>query len=223
MKAEAPSSMEGVGVSTFKTGTTTVGITAKDAVILGADKRVTMGNYIHSREITKIIPFAEHLAMTLSGSVGDNQMLGRWMAMEARRYELENGEIISPNAAATMLANILSSHRYYPFWVMNLLAGYYKGKAYLYSIDMIGGVTLEKVTSSGSGSLIAFGILDEGYKENMNWKDAVKLAVRAINSAMNRDSASGDGVNILVIDEKGYRFLSKEEIEKITKEKVAAK
>ena len=76
--------------NSMKTGTTTVGLVTKDAAILGADKRVTMGNYIHSREIKKIIPFAEHLAMTLSGSVGDNQMLGRVMAKESKKYEMEN-------------------------------------------------------------------------------------------------------------------------------------
>jgi proteasome beta subunit len=204
-------------VEKLKTGTTTVGLVVKDAVILGADKRATMGNYIHSREITKIIPIAKHLAMTLAGSVGDNQTLARWMSLEAKRYELETGKPMSPHAAATIFANILSSNRYYPFWVANILAGYYEGKPYLYSIDMVGGVTPEKVTSSGSGSLIAFGVLDKGYKKDMDWKEGVKLVVNAIQAAMHRDSASGDGIDILVIDKNGARFLSKEEIEKLSK------
>ena len=204
-------------IGKLKTGTTTVAIAAKDAVILGADKRATMGNYIHSKGITKIMRISNHLAMTLAGSVGDNQTLARWMSLEAKKYEVSAGKPISPHAASTIFANILSGNRYAPFWVMNILAGFYEGKSYLYSVDMVGGVTPEKVTSSGSGSLIAFGVLDKGYKEGMGWKDAVKLAVSAVKAAMNRDSASGDGVDIYVIDKDGGRFLSKKEIEKIAK------
>jgi proteasome beta subunit len=194
----------------FTTGTTTVGIKAVDAVVLLADKRVTMGNYILSKEITKIIPFARHLALTLSGAVGDNQLLARWLSIEAERYEREHERLMSPKAAATLLANILSSYRYYPFWVMNLLGGYdhEENKPYLFSIDLIGGVTEEKIASSGSGSLIAFGILDSYYRENITTEEAVNIGIKAVNAAMNRDSASGDGIDIVIINKEGIKRLS---------------
>ena len=121
-----------------------------------------------------------------------------------------------PKAAVTLLANILSSSRYFPYWIMNLVAGHYEGKGYLYSVDLIGGVSEEKVASTGSGSVIAYGILDSDYKEGMSEKEAVALAVKAVNAAMNRDSASGEGVDVLVIDGKGARFLSKEQVAKAT-------
>ena len=202
----------------YNTGTTTVGIKIKDAVVLLADKRVTMGNYILSRQISKIVPIAKHLAITLAGAVGDNQLLARWLSIEAEQYEREQERPIPPKAAVTLLANILSSSRYFPYWVMNLLAGYdyVEQKPYLFSIDLIGGITEEKIASSGSGSLIAFGILDDLYREDMNVEDAIALGVKAINSSVKRDSASGDGIDIFVITKYGGKFVefSKKEIVK---------
>jgi len=200
-------------VNKLTTGTTTVGIKAKDGVVLLADKRVTMGNYILSKDIVKIIPFANHLALTLSGAVGDNQLLARWLSIEADKYEREQGKPLRPKAAATLLANILSHSRYFPYWVMNLLAGYdyEEEKPYLYSIDLIGGVTEEKIASSGSGSLIAFGILDTHYRDDLTVEEAVEIGIKAVNAAMNRDSASGDGIDIFVITKEGGRFIQKKE------------
>jgi proteasome beta subunit len=205
---------ENEAIKRMSTGTTTVGIKVKDAVILFADKRVTMGNYILSREISKIIPIANHLAITLSGAVGDNQLLARWLSIEAEVYEREQNKPMPPKAAVTLLANILSSSRYFPYWVMNLLAGYdyTEKKPYLFSIDLIGGITEEKIASSGSGSLIAFGILDEGYKEDMTIEEAINLGLKAVNAAMKRDSASGDGIDIFVITKNGGKFLEPEKL-----------
>ncbi|MEM4296478.1 MAG: proteasome subunit beta [Candidatus Anstonellales archaeon] len=205
----------------FTTGTTTVGIKASDGVVLLADKRVTMSNYILSKEITKIIPFAKHLAITLSGAVGDNQLIGRWLSIEVQRYEREQEKPMSPKSAAVLLANILSSYRYYPFWVMNLLAGYdyEENKPYLYSIDLIGGVTEERIASSGSGSLIAFGVLDSLYKDGIKVDEAINIGVKAVNAAMNRDSASGDGIDIFVITKDGGRFFKQAKQDKQDNEK----
>ncbi|RME79287.1 MAG: archaeal proteasome endopeptidase complex subunit beta [Methanobacteriota archaeon] len=204
-------------VQKLKTGTTTVGIVAKDAVVIAADKRATMGNFIMSKDVVKIMPFAPHMAMTLSGAVGDNQVLARWMALEARKYRVEHEKPMHPHAAVILLSNILSSSRYYPYWVMNLLAGFYEGKGYLYSVDLIGGVSEEKVASTGSGSVVAYGILDSGYKEEMSVKEAVSLAIKAVNAAMNRDSASGEGVDVYVIDKNGGNFLDKKALAKLLK------
>ena len=53
--------------------------------------------------------------------------------------------------------------------------------------------------------MFALGVLQDNYKENMTESEAIDLATRAVYSAIRRDSASGEGIVISVIDKKGYR------------------
>lgn len=197
----------------MQTGTTTVGIVGKDAVVLASDKRATMGYLIASKEIQKIHQLAPHIALTVAGSVGDAQTLIRWMQAEIKLYELKNEKKISVQAAATLLANILSQYKFFPFFVQLLIAGY-DTKPRLFSIDMVGGVTEEKIASTGSGSPIAYGVLEELFKEDNSKQENIKIAVKAVKAAMKRDAASGEGVDVVVIDNEGFKRLNKEEVEK---------
>lgn len=197
-----------------KKGTTTVGIVFKGGVILGAEKRATMANYIASREMKKIIPIQDHAAIAVAGLVGDAQAIGRILCVEANIYQLERKRKVSIEALATLLANILNSSKYFPYWIQVLLAGYDKAPQ-LFSVDAAGGVSKEKFTSGGSGSLIAYGVLEDNFKENMNEEEAVQLVARALSAAMKRDSASGDGIDIAIIDKNGLRWVNQEKIKKL--------
>ncbi len=196
-----------------KTGTTTVGLVCKNGVVLASDKRATMGYYIASKDVQKIEKINDRIAMTLAGGVGDAQSLVRWMRAEIKLYELKNQREMSVEAAATLLANILSQYKFYPFFVQILIGGVDK-TARVFSVDMLGGSTEEKYTATGSGSPIAMGLIEELYKPELETEEAIRVAVKAVNTAMKRDSASGEGVTVMLITEKGAELLSKKEIEK---------
>ncbi len=197
-------------------GTTTVGIVCKDGVIMATEKRATMGNFIASRRAKKIYQISDRVAMTTAGSVGDAQFLVRLIRVEMNLYEIKKEIKPSIKAIATMTSNILNSVRYFPYLVQLLIGGIDEKGASIYSIDPIGGAIEEiDVVATGSGSPMAYGVLEDAYSEDMSVNDAVELAVRAIFSAMRRDSASGDGIDVVKITEKEYKELSKDEIEKI--------
>ena len=196
-----------------KKGTTTVGIVAKDGVVLAADKRATMGTLIASKDVEKIAQIDKHLAMTVAGSVGDAQKLVRLMRVQALAYKHEKEEPISVKAAATLLANILSASKFFPYWVQLLLAGYDE-KPRLYNIDLLGGYTEESYTATGSGSPIAYGVLESHIKGVKGVKDAVPVAIKAVWAAMQRDAASGEGIDVVVITKEGVKRLSADEVKK---------
>jgi proteasome beta subunit len=199
---------------TLKTGTTTVGLVCKDAVVLASDRRATMGYLIASKDIDKIYPIAENIGMTIAGGVGDAQTLVRWMQAETKLYSLRQGKKMSVSSAASLLANILVQYKYYPFYVQ-LLVGGFDGKAKLFSVDMLGGVTEEKLASTGSGSPIAYGVLEEMYKEDGHVADCMKVAAKAISAAMRRDAATGERVDLVVFNADGFRRCSKEEVKQL--------
>ena len=75
--------------------------------------------------------------------------------------------------------------------------------ASLYVLDVLGSLIPDKYAVVGSGTEIAMGVLEEGYKETMSLKEAKDLVTRSIKSAVSRDSMSGDGIDFLIITKEG--------------------
>ena len=211
--------MEGISKDEMKHGTTTVGIVTTEGVVLAAEKRATMGYLIAHKEVMKVVPITDKIAMTVAGMVGDAQMLTKYLKAELQLYEIRKNKKITVKAASTLLANILYSNRFsmFPFYVQLLLAGADDEGYHLFSLGPDGSNIKDKYVSTGSGSVMAYGVLEDKYKDGLNLKEGINIAARAIKAAMARDVASGEGINIFTITDKGIVKVPKEEIEKITK------
>lgn len=199
-----------------KTGTTTAGVICKDGVVLGAERKATMGNLVASKYAKKIIQLDDRIGMTTAGLVGDAQALERIMKAELKLYRLKEERKPSVKAAANLVANILYSRRMFPY-VVQLIVGGFDEEACLYSFDPSGSLQEEKeYFSTGSGSPIAFGVLEDKYKEGLTVEEGKKLVYKAITSATKRDTASGgSGIDLVVVDKKGYREVPEKEVEKL--------
>lgn len=194
-----------------KKGTTTIGLLCSDGVILASEKRASMGNLVANKEAEKVLKIQDHLAITIAGSVGDAQTIARVLKAQTALYEIQRNRKITVEGAGTLLANILQGSKYFPYWIQILMGGY-DSKPRLYSLDLTGSLMEEKFVSTGSGSPIAYGVLEDKFKENKTVKDNLPIAARALKSALERDIYSGNGLNIAVIDKKGFRKLSEKEI-----------
>jgi len=192
-------------------GTTTIGVVCKDGVILASDTRVTMGFYVAHKHGKKVYQIDDHLAMTIAGSVADAQRAVDILTTSAKLYKIEMGRPLPVSSAARMLANLLFSARYVPLLAQVLVGGVDSTGPHVFSIDPFGSLTEEKYVSTGSGSPIAYGILEDKYKEDVPVKEMLPVIVKAVNAAMKRDSASGDSFNVAVIDAKGYKDLTEKE------------
>ncbi|WP_456472797.1 archaeal proteasome endopeptidase complex subunit beta [Methanocaldococcus sp.] len=200
-------------------GTTTIGLICKDAVILAADKRASLGNLIADKNAKKIYKIDENLALTIAGSVGDAQSLVRYLTAEAKLYRMRTGKLMSPLACSTLLSNILHSSRYFPFLVQMIVGGYDESGFKLYSLDPLGGVNEEKdFTATGSGSPVAYGVLEAGYKKGMEYKKGIELVLKALKAAMERDTFTGNGITLaLITKEEGVKIYEDDEISKLIK------
>jgi 20S proteasome subunit beta 5 len=74
----------------------------------------------------------------------------------------------------------------------------------LYYVDSDGQRTKGQVFSVGSGSLYAYGVLDEGYKFDMSVEEAIELGRRSIYHATFRDAVSGGTVSVYHVTESGW-------------------
>ena len=193
-------------------GTTTLGIKCVDGVVMATDTRAVLGSYfIAHKKVKKLIKIDEHLAMTIAGGVADAQNVVDAIKYYARMYKVERGVPIPVKTAANLASLIFFSSRLYPYIADVIVGGYDSLGAGIYNIDLFGNLTEEKFVSTGSGSPVAYGILESEYREGLKTDEAVGVAVKALVSAIKRNAGTGDGFDVCVITEKGFRELSLEE------------
>ena len=198
-------------------GTTTMGIVCQEGIVMATDTRVTMGYTVAHKHGKKIFPLDQHLAMTIAGGVADAQNVVEILKANAKLFNLSNNRVMPVGAAARLAANILFSSRGQgPLMLQALIGGVDDSGAHIYAIDPFGSVTEETCVSTGSGSPVAYGVLEDGYADNMVVKDGVSLVVRAVTSAMKRDAGSGDSFDVAVVTTEGYRELDTQEKEAVT-------
>jgi len=172
---------------------------------MASDTRVTMGFYVAHKHGKKVYQIDDHLAMTIAGSLADAQKAVDVLTTNAKLYKIELGRPLPISSAARLLANLLFSARYVPLLAQVLVGGLDDTGPHIFSIDPFGSLTEEKCVSTGSGSPVAYGILEDKYKDGVPVKEMLPVIVKAVDAAMRRDSASGDSFNVAVIDAKGYR------------------
>jgi len=201
----------------LKTGTTTVGIVCKDGIVLAADKRATAGNYIVDKKAKKIHKVNDTMALTTAGTVSDIQLMIKYLRAEVKLKEFRSGR--KPNVAEA--ANLLAGMVYGNIRKMSMIpgishflfAGNDQKGFHLYDIFADGSLTeIDTFVSSGSGSVFALGVLETLYKKDMSINDGVALVMKAVNAALQRDSASGDGLDVFKITKDGAQEVLSREV-----------
>jgi proteasome beta subunit len=196
-------------------GTTTIGIVCADGIVIGADTRATAGTFIASAEAKKVWKIDDTLGMTIAGGVGDAQELIRVLKAQNEIYKMNENKPMSPKSATSLLSIILQQNKMMPFYVELIVGGLDGDTPQLYSLDPFGGYVSEsKFYSTGSGSELALGYLEDIYKKGISTRDAIKGVARALTIAMKRDSATGNGMIIASITKSGYTEYADKDLER---------
>ncbi|MCP8314376.1 MAG: archaeal proteasome endopeptidase complex subunit beta [archaeon] len=193
-------------------GTTTVGVVCTDGIVFSTDTRVTMPrSYIAHRKGKKVYKIDDHLGMTIAGVVADAQNVVDILRYYAGIYKLEKKAPIPVRAAARLASNVFFSSRLFPYIADVLIGGYDETGTSIFNVDLFGSLTKENYVSTGSGSPIAYGILESEYRDGITLEKGIAIAIKAVTSAMKRDAMSGDSFDVVVIDKGGYKELPEEE------------
>jgi len=198
----------------LKKGTTTVGLVVSEGVVLAADKRATTGYFIAHKHAKKILKLTDRMAITISGVVADAQAIADTLRGYIKYYQLTAKRPLKVRGVASIASTIIFASRAFPILVQLIIAGYDDAPR-IYSVDWFGTITEEKSFVTGSGSPIASGVIEAEYREDLSLEEAVRLAVKAVSSALKRDAASGEGIDVVKITSKKYEELPKDEIDKI--------
>jgi proteasome beta subunit len=192
-------------------GTTTVGLKASDGVVLCADMRASAGYFIANNNTMKIQKIDDHAGMTMAGGVADAQNITDVLRYHANIHRIQKQEPIPIKSLTRLTSLIFHQNRGYPFIADILVGGYDNAGSGLYNIDMFGSVEEKKYVTTGSGSPVAYGLLEEEYREDLTLEEAKVIALKAVKAAITRNIGTGDGINIALIDKNGFRLLTKDQ------------
>jgi len=188
-------------------GGTTVGVKAVDGVVLAADRRMSYGNFVVSRNIKKIHVVAGRVGVGFAGLYGDVSGLLRFLEADLRNYMLTTGGKITVYLVAKRLSLVMYRYKMFPFMVEAIVAGVNPdGTPKLYVLDGIGSITEEDFAAIGSGAPMAYGYLESAYKEDLSVDEAESIAIDAVKAALGRDAGTGDGIDVLVLTGDEYRW-----------------
>ena len=188
----------------FMPGATAVGVTFDKGVVLASEKRIALGTYIVSKGTKKTFRITDHVGAACAGMVADMQILIRQIESLAKIKALETRRPMPPNSIAKLISVMLFERRYFPLLTQVIIGGV-DDKPAIYTLDPLGSLLSDDFAVAGTGSEMAIGVIEASFKPNMSEKEAKELAVKAIRSAVSRDAASGDGVDMLVITKNGSK------------------
>ncbi len=200
-----------------KTGTTTVGLATDDGVVVGTDRRASLGGrFVSNKNVVKVEQVHPTAVLTLVGSVGGAQSFVRSLRAEASLTEKRRDEPLSVDALATLAGNFARGG---PFFAINPILGGVDVQStparqtgsdavddrdsHIYSIDPAGGVMEDDYTVTGSGMALAHGTLEGEYDPGLSIEEAETLAARAVHAASERDTGSGNGLVLATVTDDG--------------------
>jgi proteasome beta subunit len=188
----------------FMPGATVVGISYNEGVLLAAEKRVSFGNFVVNKNIKKTFTVTDHVGAACAGMVADMQVLVRQVEALAKIRRLETRREVPPNSIAKLMSVIMFERRYFPL-LTQVIVGGINEKPEIYTLDPLGSVLPDDYAAVGTGAEMALGIMDAEFKPNMSEEKVRELATRAIRGAIQRDTSSGEGIDILYMTRSGHR------------------
>jgi proteasome beta subunit len=188
----------------FMPGATAVGISYQDGIVLGAEKRVSYGNFLVNKSTKKTFSVTNEVGAACAGMIADMQVLVRQVVALAKIRKLETRRNVAPNSIAKLMSVIMFERRFFPL-LTQVIVGGIGIKSEIYTLDPLGSVLPDDYAAVGTGAEMALGILDSEYRHNISEEKAKDIAIKSIKSSIQRDSSSGDGIDLLFITTKGSR------------------
>ena len=188
----------------YMPGATAVGITYDEGVVFASERRIAYGNFVVSKTTKKTFVITPQVGAACAGLVADMQILSLQISALAKIRKMEIKREVPPNTIAKMMSNMMYERRFFPL-LTQVIVGGLVGKPTIYTLDPLGSILPDDYAAVGTGAEMALGVLDPQFKKDLTEAQAVELAVKSVRAASMRDSASGDNIDVLVMNKDGAK------------------
>jgi len=187
--------------------TTVLGFRFADGVLMAGDRRATSGNFVMFERADKVLEIDDTSLMAIAGSPAVAWEMARTLRHAFQFFRRTQLQVMSLDGKVRALSRLLRENLGLAMQGVGMVAPLFAardpvgGQTRLYFYDALG-AEFESVdfAGSGSGSIGVRGILH--HEERWNRKiaersrpEAIRLAVRALESAAEMDTATG-GANL---------------------------
>src|SRR3989344_604386 len=211
---------EEISKSILKTGTTLVGILCKDGAVIASDRRVSIGDghLVAQKDFAKVRKINDYLLMAIAGTASDAVLLSKIIAAELKLKHLKTRSRPTIKESVNLLALSIYRNIRTPSMIPNIvgtIAGGFDedGSAKIFSISTAGDLReINDYDASGSGMTFVIGLLERQFKKDMSIQEGIELAKECIKSSTQRDTASGNGLDVWTITRGGIKHAVSEEI-----------
>jgi len=225
---------------------TSVGILAKDGVVMASEKKITSGLLAQSRTSEKTYKLCPHATCSVAGLTADANILIDQARLRAGRYGYQYQEPIPIENLVEHVCNYKQAYTQYgglrPFGVAFLFAGYDETHGFqLYQSDPSGNYSGWKATVIGANNQAGKSLLKTEYGSSKTDGDEMKtddateqielpdlaeacrLAVKVLNKTMDGAVASSKALELFTmsLDEDGncvHKILNEEEAKAVIDE-----
>ncbi len=191
-----------------KRGSTALGITFKDGIILATVKPA--GKLVVSDSSEKIFQVDDHIASVAAGFLADARALMQLVRVRAQMHKITYEEPVDIWNIGKVIGNRMQLITQYgglrPFGVSMLLGGVDKSGIHLLETDPSGTLFEWKAQAIGRGAVLANKMLNQKWKENMSEKEAFELALDIIDKTEKSDKEKKEIVTDLAVIRKDARF-----------------
>jgi len=180
-------------------GATAVGLVYKDGVILASDRRASYGTFVLSKNARKVFKITDRIGLASAGLFSDIQTIVREARFNANIFRLETHREMNARALAKLLSVFLFSSRFTPLLTQLIIGGFTNDKKEILVLDALGSVIEDVYAAVGSSAELVTGVFEASYRENLSYEESRDLVVKAVKAALERDSSSGNGIDLLFI------------------------
>lgn len=206
-------------------GTSLVGIVCKSGVVMAGDRRTTVGGQIiMSKNTQKVCLINDYLVISGTGTSSDIEIAKKLIRAQLKLKELRDKQRPTVKEAANLIAATnyrnIRQPAMIPFMAGLMIGGLNKdGTTELYSVEPAGStMKVEDYDANfSSGMPYILGMLEKMYKKGLSMEEGMELAIDAIKSSSERDTASGSGIDVFTITSDGIKHVAEQKVEKLYK------
>jgi len=213
-------------IEAIKLGSTVIGISTAEGVVLVVEKRIT-SPLMEPSTIEKIAEVDKHIGVACSGLTADSKTLIDRARLESQNHWFTYNERMSVESVSQAVSNLAikfgdsdddEGAMSRPFGVALLFAGCDEDGPQLYHMDPSGTYVQYDAKAIGSGSEGAQQTLVELYNKTMTLKEATKTSLTILKQVMEEKLNSTNVEVAIVTPGENFHMFTKEEVEEAIKD-----
>ena len=209
---------ENIKKNILSSGTSLVGIVCKDGIVMAGDRKTTAGGHIvMSKNTQKVCPINNYLVISGTGTSSDIELAKKLIRAQLKLKELRDKKRATVKEAANLIAATnyrnIRQPAMIPFMAGLMIGGLNEdGTTELYSVEPAGStMKVEDFDANfSSGMPYILGMLERMYKKGLTIEEGIILAIDAIKASSERDTASGQGIDVFTITKDGIKHAAKQ-------------